>query len=216
MNRVILAYSYLPRQLPAAVRARWRAQLPYARALRLRGAAHAQSQSLLGVALACALLSRAAGRPVNPKQIEFAAGAKPLAPGLPDFSIAHAGSWVVCALASEGSVGVDIEALVARRQVPLGSGAFDAAERSAARTVRAALAIWTTKEAALKAAGASLPELGAVRVRGSRVQFRGRRWYCRTPQISARAVLRVVASQPITALHRRCYGARELLARVGA
>ena len=109
MNRVILAYSRLHGQLPAAVRARWRARLTPAHALRLSTDPRAQSRTLLGVALACRLLSAAGGRRVEPHELRYSRHGRPHAPGLPDFSIAHAGAWVVCALASGGAVGVDIE-----------------------------------------------------------------------------------------------------------
>jgi len=156
MNRVILAYSQLRGQLPAAVRARWRARLSPAHALRLSIDPRAQSRTLLGVALA-----------------------------------------------SGGSVGVDIEPLVNRAALPGWQGAFDAAERTAARSPRRALAIWTAKEAALKAAGATLAELAQVRVRGRRVEFRGQRWYCRAPRITPDTVTRLVTAQPVTRLLRQ-------------
>ncbi len=208
-NQVILAYSRLPRQLPAALRARWRARLDPMRAARLSADTRAQSQSLLGVALACRLLSGASGRRVEPAELRYTTAGKPQLPGLPQFSIAHAGAWVLCALASAGAVGVDIEALAPRATLPRWLQVFDRHERAAARAARAALSIWATKEAALKAAGAAFAELAQVRVRGRRVEFRGRRWYCRAPRIAPRMIARLVTEQPVTRLVLRAVPATE-------
>jgi len=212
MNRVILAYSRLHGQLPAAVRARWRARLSPAHALRLSKDPRAQSCTLLGVALACRLLSAAGGRRVEPHELRYSRHGRPHAPGLPDFSVAHAGAWVVCALASGGSVGVDIEPIVSRAVLPGWQGAFDTTERAAARSPRQALAIWTAKEAALKAAGATFAELAQVRVRGRRVVFRGRSWYCRAPRLAPGTVTRVVTARPVTRLLREAVPASVALA----
>ena len=93
----------------------------------------------------------------------YTANGKPHAAGLPQFSIAHAGAWVLCALASDGAVGVDVEALAPSAALPRWLAVFDQEERAAARTARAALSIWTAKEATLKAAGARFGELAQVR-----------------------------------------------------
>src|SRR5260221_8544445 len=108
MYRVILAYSQLQGALPAAQRERLRAQLPYARRLRVALDAGRQSQTFLGFALACGLLGAAAAEPVEPARLRFTRSGKPFLPGHPDFSIAHAGDWVLCALAGEGHVGIDV------------------------------------------------------------------------------------------------------------
>jgi len=196
MNRVILAYSRLSRQLPAALAAQWRARLGGACAVRLRGDAQMQAQTITGVALACRMLSAVAGREIAASELQYTPRGKPHAQGLPEFSIAHAGSWVLCALASEGAVGVDVEPLVARHSLPRWSQVFDVQERAAARTARAALAIWTAKEAALKAAGATLAEAPWVRVRGRRVDFRGRGWHCRRPRLAPRVLVSLVTALP--------------------
>ena len=54
MNRIILAYSSLPRQLSAPLRARWRTRLGAGRAVRLSADARAQSRTIVGVARAMA------------------------------------------------------------------------------------------------------------------------------------------------------------------
>ncbi len=200
MNRVILAYSRLPRQLPATLAAQWRARLEGACVARVRGDARSQAQTIAGVTLVCRLLGAVAGRDVASSELQYTPRGKPHAPGLPEFSIAHAGSWVLCAVASEGAVGVDVEPLVARQSLPRWSQVFDGQERAAACTPRAALAIWTTKEAALKAAGATLAEALRVRVRGRRVEFRGCQWQCRRPALAPRLMVSLVAALPIARL----------------
>ena len=182
MNRVILAYSQLQGALPAAQRERLRAQLPYARRLRLSMDALRQSQTFLGLALACRLLGAVSAGPVEPSALRFARSGKPYVPGSPDFSIAHAGDWVLCALAANGNVGVDVE------------------ECAAARSSAAPLAIWTAREATIKAAGATLAELARVHIDGRRIGFHGRRWYLRSPRLGSRLVVRVVTEQPATQL----------------
>lgn len=200
MNEVILAYSRLPRQLPAELRARWRARLSPARALRLSRDPDVQARSLLGIALACRLLGAASGARIEPKVLCYTRLGKPHAPGLPQFSIAHAGEWVVCALAGSGDVGVDIEPLARAESLPAWTSVFDAEEREAARSTRAALAIWTAKEATLKAAGAGFAELSQVRVRGRELQFRGRQWHSRAPRFTSGMIARLVTSRPVARL----------------
>ena len=213
MNHVILAYSRLPRQLPARVRAHWRARLPRARAERLSEDAHTQSQSLLGVALACRLLSAVCGRDVKPDELRYSGNGKPCVERMPEFSIAHAGEWVLCALSSHGAVGVDIEPVVPEAALPRWLTVFDAQERAAASSPRAALAIWSTKEAALKAAGAPLGELARVRVRGRMIEFRGRRWHCRAPRIAPHTVASLLTARPVTRLELRAVSAARAMAR---
>jgi phosphopantetheinyl transferase len=212
MNRVILAYSQLRGDLPAAQRARLRAQLPYARALRMSVGTGRQSHTYLGLALACRLLSAAAGRQVQQLELRFTRAGKPYVPGQPHFSIAHTGDWVLCALAADGEVGIDAEAQQQGAALPPWRSAFDAEERAAARITRTALGIWAAKEAAIKAAGATLAELAQVRVRGRHVSFRGRRWYCRTPRIGPRLIVRLVTARPVTQLVLRAVPAGAALA----
>jgi 4'-phosphopantetheinyl transferase len=211
MNQIILAYSRLPRQLPAAALARWRARLSPARVARLKSDARAQSLSLLGVALACRLLGGASGRRVEPRELRYTENGKPHAPGLPQFSITHTGSWVLCAVSSAGAIGIDAEALAPLAALPRWLSVFDDEERAAARSARAALSLWTTKEAALKACGARFAELPQVRVRGRKVQFRGRRWHCRAPHVVPGLIARLVTESPVTRLTVRAVTATAVL-----
>jgi phosphopantetheinyl transferase len=194
VNRVILAYSQLRGDLPAAQRERLRAQLPYARRLRMPLDAGRQSLTYLGLALACRLLSDASGRQVEPAELRFTRTGKPYAPGCPHFSITHAGQWVLCALAAQGEVGIDAE------------------EGGAARSRGYTLATWAAKEATVKAAGATLAELGQVQLRGRRICFRGRSWYCRTPRLNSPLIVRVVTARRVTQLLLRSMPVESALA----
>lgn len=123
----------------------------------------ASLESLLGRALLldCA---RAAGRhPPGPGDLVATAGGKPRWHGGPDFSISHAGGHVACALAAgEGCVGLDIEPCdaVSREDLRLAAsaaelGLFDAAGLRPAD-------LWTSKEAVIKAAGATIAAIDRV------------------------------------------------------
>ena len=194
VNAITVACARLTQPLPPALRATLRAQLPYARQLRLGTAPQRQSQSLLAVALACELVTSVARRRLQPAQLRYTRNGKPYAPGFPGFSISHSGEWVVCAVASAGAIGVDVEALSDER--PSG-----------------ALAAWSNREAILKAAGARLGDLPRVQGSGQRLQFQGRRWYGHAPRLAPDTVLRVVSSLPIASCRvlRRC--AAEVIAR---
>jgi phosphopantetheinyl transferase len=178
VNRVILAYTRLPRQLPAAPLEQLAAALPYARRLRLARGARARSRSLAGIALACRLLGRLAGRRVAPAQLRFPTGGKPHAPGMPDFSITHAGDWVACALATHGRIGLDLE-------LP------------GARVPRGTLADWVAREAVIKAAGATLAGMRAVRLGGGGALYSGRRWHLCAPRLPLPGELRLASSLPV-------------------
>jgi phosphopantetheinyl transferase len=155
-NRVILAYSHQPRQLPPALHAALRERLPYGRRMRLAGHPLAQTHTLVGIELARGLLARVAGRAVPATALRFPWRGRPQAPGLAHFSISHAGEWVGCAVASDGAVGFDLEC-VAR------GGALDAAG-------------WSAREAVLKAAGADLAAAARVVFAGEAAELDGRHW----------------------------------------
>lgn len=196
---VILAYSSLPGQLPAALSRRLAAELPHARRSRLGSHGPAQSQSLLGIALACQLLTRICNRPVSARQLRFPYGGKPHGRGLPDFSITHTGSWVACAVASTGRVGLDAEELDGGI-LPAFSYCFDPQELQQATNARAALGIWCAKEATVKAAGATLADLAAVSIRGDAAQFRRQRWWVHSPPVPPELTCRLVTDRPPLAL----------------
>lgn len=177
-NRVILAYSHQPRQLPPALHASLRERLPYGRRMRLAGDLVAQAQTLVGIELARALLGRVAGRPVPATALRFPWRGRPHAPGLPAFSISHAGGWVGCAVATAGAVGFDLEC------------AAPGAPRDPLE--------WTAREAVLKAAGASLAAAARVRLAGAAAELDGRHWQLLAPPAPPGCVARLALDAPAT------------------
>jgi phosphopantetheinyl transferase len=175
-NRVILAYSHQPRQLPPALHARLREQLPYGRRMRLKGDLRAQAQTLVGIELARALLGRMSGRAVPGAALRFPWRGRPYAPGLPQFSISHAGEWVGCAVAAAGPIGFDLECLDA--------------------TPARAAAEWAAREAVLKAAGATLAAAARIALRADGAELDGRRWSLLAPAAPAGCVARVALAAP--------------------
>ncbi len=180
-NRVILAYSHQPRQLPARLHAALRDRLPYGRRMRLRGDLAAQALTLVGIELARRLLGQAVGREVAAAALRFPYGGKPHAPGLPDFSISHSGRWVGCAVATAGRVGLDLEC---------------AGPECAGTTPARDLGDWTAREAVLKAAGASLDAAARVALDAAGADFGGRRWQLLRPTAPPGCIATLALEQP--------------------
>lgn len=158
-----------------ATLARWLAVLPPRRQMELAACdAAARIASLLGMAL-LASCARAAGVPLAWSGLRFPEGGKPSWDNGGDFSIAHAGDRVACALAPQGvEVGLDLEAcagvtLESLRLVTSGD------ERALVASGRLdAASLWTRKEAVLKAAGRGIRDVGAVRVGADEGELDGR------------------------------------------
>lgn len=175
-NRVILAYSHQPRQLPPAMHAALRERLPYGRRMRLAGDPLAQAHTLVGIELARGLLARVAGRAVPATALRFPWRGRPHAPGLAHFSISHAGEWVGCAVASDGVLGFDLEC----------------PEAGATRDV----ADWSVREAVIKAAGADLAAAARVVLAGDTAELDGRHWCLQRAPAPAGYVAHLVLAAP--------------------
>jgi hypothetical protein len=136
----------------------------------------ARDASLRGIALAVAAMRAIHSGRVSPGDLRFPQDGKPHVPGAPDFSIAHAGDWVGCAVAEQGAVGFDVEMCTT--------------DVSSADLTR-----WTAIEAVLKAAGAGLRHARRVEVDlGSRRgRFAGRD-YCLHPVALASDVVAHIAT----------------------
>jgi 4'-phosphopantetheinyl transferase len=97
-----------------------------------------------------------------------------------DFSVSHCDGRVLCALSTDGPVGVDVEAVghLQAKDFPL---YLSAAERDwAGQSARHFYSVWTRKEAVVKAAGTA----GLAAVRGvdtlagaQRAAFDGQTWH---------------------------------------
>jgi hypothetical protein len=137
--------------------------LPYARRLELeRLDPAARRASLAALALVLLGACRSGGRDPVPSAFEFPAGGKPRLRGGPDFSCSHSAGTVGCIVVRGIDCGIDIEDL-----------APAADPVSAAR-----LWAWTATEAALKAAGLGLRQVGDVRLAAAMgaADIRGRRF----------------------------------------
>jgi 4'-phosphopantetheinyl transferase len=128
-----------------------------ARADRFR-AEHDRRRFVLRRAALREILGRRLG--VAASELRFAHGphGKPALPGV-TFNLSHSGDVGVCAVADAREVGVDVERIRTDLDVqPLAERFFTAAERAALREApsSAFFALWTLKEAVLKAWGTGL------------------------------------------------------------
>jgi phosphopantetheinyl transferase len=153
----------VPARLPVHVIARWLGQLSTRRAAVLaRGLRAGQGlERLTGMALLAHAARRLSLPPLSLLTDE--PGRKPRWPTGPDFSIAHGAGIAACAVAPPGiAIGVDLERI---GDVELGSLRLvtSSAERMRVKAGEFnAAALWTGKEAVLKAAGTGV--LAAARV----------------------------------------------------
>lgn len=156
MTDVLVLHAVLPREDDAGLAATLLAQLPYGRRLELeRRDAAARLASLAGIALVLAGAGRLRGRRVEPAQLRFPLGGKPMLTGGPWFSVSHSGNRVAAALSDRGDVGLDLE------DAPVGNAAADP-------ETTASLGRWTATEAVLKAVGAGIRSAGDVRLSADR------------------------------------------------
>ena len=174
---VSLHYTAVPAQPWPALEAAWLARVPAAKReslARLRAPAD-RNASLLGIALLARALA-ARSRTLADCALEYPARAKPRLARGPDFSIAHAGGFVGCALATAGRVGLDVEP---RR--PLAAGALRRALAAPTLAALAAgrlepIAAWVMTEAALKAAGLGVEAAVRVQLEGAAATVDGERF----------------------------------------
>jgi 4'-phosphopantetheinyl transferase len=141
-------------ELPPALEAQWMAGLPLARRTQI-GAwpdPQARHRSLIG----SRLLSHGLHRLGFPGKVlgtlRYAPQSRPTLALPVDFSLSHCEGRIVCALSTQGAVGIDVEALggLLAEDFQL---YLSAAERAwAGRSSRRFYSVWTRKEAVAKAA----------------------------------------------------------------
>jgi 4'-phosphopantetheinyl transferase len=131
------------------------------------GSPRRRAQFLAGRALLRHALDRTLGAPARHWELVAAPGGKPVLahPGPSwDFSISHSGALVLCAVATRGCVGVDIER-VSRRRTPWATFARQVLHPMEMRELdglddqlrwRGLYRAWTLKEALAKAMGLGL------------------------------------------------------------
>lgn len=101
-----------------------------------------------------------------------------------DFSLSHCGGRIVCALSTQGRVGIDVEALGGVTASGFGLYLSIAERAWAGRSAGRFYSVWTRKEAVVKAAGSrGLRDVAGVDTMPSeqRAAFEGRLW--RTPKV---------------------------------
>lgn len=189
---LILYHTDLRGQWPEEGARRLAARLPYLKRLAVCGGEAARA-SLAGVALALTALARVTGRPVQPRELEFARDSKPqLAGGAGaacDFSISHSGPFVGCAALTGGRVGFDVECGVAPR-----------------------LTDWVAREAVVKAAGLGVRALSGVKLTADGATLRGESWYARPLDHFPGAAACVMTSTPVAEVVVRAVRLAELFA----
>jgi len=167
--------------LPAALEARWMADLPQPRrdALARWPDARARHQSLLGSRLLGWGLRRIGPFGDVLTSLRYLPRSRPTLDLVVDFSLSHCEGRVLCALSTCGKVGVDVEAIG-----PLRAADFplylNADERAwAGGDARRFYSIWTRKEAVVKAAGSlGLAAMARVSTRAGTpdAELAGRSW----------------------------------------
>lgn len=194
-DTAILYYSQLRGDWPDAAATLFQRSLAYAKRLATDAQEIEGRQTLAGVSLARRALGAVLGREVAAREFVFPEGGKPHVPGAPDFSIAHSGAWVGCAVVAQGRVGFDVE--LERPGIEQTLRVLVSPEEAERLTPQTALARWTAIEAALKAHGASVREAASVQFVGDRAFFRGEPLYRVDVDVFEGAAACVMTSQPV-------------------
>jgi phosphopantetheinyl transferase len=192
---IVLHCARVPDALTAAVAAGWLKRLPRARAhvLSRRLAAGTGLESLTGLALLAGCAS-AAGLPAL-SQLTWNRRGKPGWPEGPPFSIAHAGGYAVCAVApADIAIGVDIEPAGRVRNQTLRLVATPAERAEVERGALDATALWTCKEAVLKAAGAGISDVRRVSIAGDSGHLDGVHYHLTRQSLDGGLLLAIATS----------------------
>jgi 4'-phosphopantetheinyl transferase len=134
--------------------------------------------------------------------IQYSPYQRPYFAGTPvDFSIAHSGNRVVCAISTEGPIGADIEE-IKPLDIHTYQSQFQAAEWSAIISspdvYRRFFGYWTQKEAAIKADGRGLAiPLSRVAIVKSMIFVEGTRYFSREIPVSDSCVCHIATRQPL-------------------
>jgi len=181
---VLITSDFVPSPV---IEAQWLAQLPDLRRAEI-GRWHdasARRHSLLGSRLLTEGLSRMgyAGNPLA--SLRYPARSRPTLDLPVAFSVSHCEGLILCALSTDGPIGIDAEKLGALQAEEFRLH-LNAAERAwAGRSSRRFYSVWTRKEAVVKAAGSrGLRDVAGVDTMPARnrAMFQGRLW--RTQQVS--------------------------------
>lgn len=181
---VLITSDFVPSPV---LEAQWLAQLPDLRRAEIGRwqDANARRHSLLGSRLLSEGLYRLgyAGNPLA--SLRYPARSRPTLDLPVDFSMSHCEGLILCAVSTDGPIGIDAEKL---EKVQAGEFRLylNAAERVwAGSSARRFYSVWTRKEAVVKAAGSrGLRDMAGVDTTPARhrAMFQGRLW--RTQQVS--------------------------------
>lgn len=178
MPLIVLSLEEMP--LAPALEARWLAELPAARRVQLQGwpDADARRRSLWGSRLLRQGLL-GLGYPSDALgTLRYSTEGRPSLALALDFSLAHCAGRLLCAISTEGPVGVDIEALGELREMNSGLYLSDDERAWIGRDARRFYALWTRKEAVLKAGGRhGLRQMREFEMSGEQTEFGGHRWH---------------------------------------
>lgn len=135
--------------------AAWLAELPEARCEQVSRwqDERARHRSLIGSRLLAHGLSRLGVTGAGLAALRYPPRSRPVLEGASiDFSLSHSDGRIVCALSTQGRVGVDVEALGGLRAGDFRLYLTEAERAWAGRSARRFYAVWTRKEAVVKAA----------------------------------------------------------------
>jgi phosphopantetheinyl transferase len=170
-------------------------------------------ESATGLALLASCARLRALPPLS--AIERPGHGKPHWPDGPEFSISHAGGFAACAVARAGiAIGIDLEppGRLAPRALRL---VLSAAERAALGDDVDATAIWTCKEAVIKAAGGRFADLRRAAVAGASGELDGRRFHLQQQVLDGGILLAIASSEPLAAVPVRWVREEELFSLDG-
>ncbi len=167
--------------LPVALEAAWMAALPPIRRTQMARwpSARARHRSLIASRLLCEGLRQFGHRGALLASLRYTPRGRPTLDLPIDFSISHCEGRVVCAVSTDGPIGVDVEAIGALTAEDFPRFLNDGERAWAGRDPRRFYAVWTRKEAVAKAAGAdSLAQLRDIDTRpaGEGAAFAGQVW----------------------------------------
>lgn len=166
--------------------ARWLGDLPPARGVELRRWSDraARRRSLLGSRLLATALSRLGYRDSALSTLRHPPSSRPTLDLPVAFSLSHADGCIVCAVSTDGTVGIDVERLGDLTASGFRRYLNDAERAWAGDSAQRFYAVWTRKEAVAKAAGSGgLRDVARVdtAVSGRHAMLDGRLWH--TPAV---------------------------------
>jgi 4'-phosphopantetheinyl transferase len=188
----------------AALAGRWLRPLPYAKRQAIeRSPERSAHATLAGIDLLAHGALALGNEPLDAASLVYPERGKPYLPGGPEFSISHTSDLAVCAVACGIKLGIDIE-IIARVRESMLRRVASAEEIETFRDAECGpAALWTRKEAVLKAAGASIFGASEVTVRRDDGEYHGQRWYFCGPETLEGCAFALACERPGVAVDLR-------------